>query len=172
MGQNSISFIGLLGAQPPVPKPDWSEHEVQRSKAQSGTDGLQEKARSFSNNELQKLSFHYATNIRFKKKVGKTPTLKLIYNDFLTCLSPNGLTLLVSFFKPDLDGRLDSQQTAAFFFTFTCAFSLTLPFLQAKNKTQHKIKVGLINLSFIYFSISDQSKRGFSEGVLACFIKA
>jgi len=32
-GQNSISFSGLHDAGTPVPKPDWSEHEVQRSKA-------------------------------------------------------------------------------------------------------------------------------------------
>jgi hypothetical protein len=43
LGNNSsISFVGLPGARTLVPKPDCSEHEVQRSKAKSRTEGLQE----------------------------------------------------------------------------------------------------------------------------------
>jgi len=42
LGQNSISFSRLQFAQTFVPKPDYSEHGVQRSKAESGTASLQE----------------------------------------------------------------------------------------------------------------------------------
>jgi len=41
-GQNSILFLRLQFAQTFVPKPDYSEHGVQRSKAESGTTSLQE----------------------------------------------------------------------------------------------------------------------------------
>ncbi len=40
-GYSSLSFVGLRSAQTSVPKPDCSEHEVQRSKAQSGAANLQ-----------------------------------------------------------------------------------------------------------------------------------